>query len=147
MKVGIVYIAIGKYEQFWDMFLFHLSGFFCVDEEKGYELFTYSKRLLSLNYPNVTSYQVPDNGFVVNVSSKSKFMLSIELKLQQYDYIFYLNGIFRFLSPIYTKEVVSQSADFAFAALSFDEYLHKPIEELPYDRNPLSEACIPVENG
>lgn len=62
--------------------------FFCVDAEKGYDLFTDSKRLLNLNYPNVTAYKVSDEGFIiVNVSAKSKFMCGIDRKLQQYDYI------------------------------------------------------------
>ena len=147
MKVGIIYIAIGEYEKFWDIFYPACQAFFCVDAEKGYELFTDSERLLNLSYPNVTAHKVADNGFIVNVSSKSKFMCGIDRQMRQYDYIFYLNGNFRFLSPIYTREVISQCPDFTFTALSFKEYLSKPLEELPYDRNPLSGAYIPVGKG
>ncbi|WP_352422611.1 alpha-1,2-fucosyltransferase [Proteiniphilum sp.] len=147
MKIGIIYIAIGEYEKFWDIFYPSCQAFFCVDAEKGYEIFTDSERLSGLNYPNVTVYKVADEGFVANVSSKSRFMLSIKNRLVLYDYIFFLNGNFRFLSPIYSKEVVSSSSDFAFTALSFDEYLCKDPDMYPYDRNPECHACIAEGEG
>ncbi len=147
MKIDIVYIAIGEYEQFWDIFYPSCQTFFCVDAEKNYELFTDSQRLFNLNYPNVTVHKVPDKGFIINVSSKSKFMLSIERQLQQYDYIFYLNGNFRFLSPIWSKEVISETNNFKFTALSFDELLKRKTSEYPYDRNPKCGAYIPPNIG
>lgn len=124
-----------------------LSDFFCVDAEKEYELFTDSERLFNINYPNVNINQVSDKGFIVNVSSKSKLMLTIEKRLKEYDYIFYLNGNFRFLSPIYTQEIIPPPDKLAFTVLSFDEYSGKSPRELPYDRNYLSGAFIPKKLG
>lgn len=148
MRIGIIYIATGIYTEFWKEFYPTCEAFFCMDAKKGYEVFTDSPKLLSMKIHNVYLHPIEDRGFIVNVSSKSKFICEIALQLEQkYDYVFYLNGNYKFVEPILSHEIVSGPENNYLTALSFDMYKSKTLEELPYDRNPHCHAYIPSGEG
>nr|WP_302829740.1 alpha-1,2-fucosyltransferase [uncultured Bacteroides sp.] len=147
-KIGLIYMMTGYYCHFWHEFYTSCEKYLCVDAEKGYEVFTDSSELLKQSFPNVTMYSIEDKGWVVNVSSKSEFICSIrEHLLTNYDYIFYLNGNFRCLKPVYCDEILPGIANGYFAALSFEHNSHKSPDELAYDRNVNCHAYIPYGKG
>lgn len=147
-KIGIIYIAIGIYDEFWNDFYPSCECYFCLDAKKGYEVFTDSSRLLTINLPHVSWHPVKDRGFIYNVSAKSEFICSIAATLKEkYDYIFFLNGNFKFVEPIYSEEVVPGEENGYLTALSFDFYKERVPDELPYDRNPECHAFIPQGQG
>lgn len=147
MKIGVIYIATGVYAQFWDEFYPTCNSYFCADAEKTFELFTDSDLLLSAQLYNVRSHRIEDRGFIVNVSAKSELICSIATELVQYDYVFYLNGNFKFLKPIYTSEIIPNGLHRYLTVLSFDAYESFLPSQLPYDRNPNSSAYIPYGEG
>ena len=89
MKIGIIYIVTGIYVKFWDEFYSSSQQFFCVDADKIYEVFTNSTELISKRLPNVHMHLIEDKGWIVNVSSKSKFICEIQNQLASYVYILF----------------------------------------------------------
>lgn len=148
MKIGIIYIATGDYARFWKDFYPTCECFFCTDVPKGYEVFTDSSWLLSMNLPDVCFHPIEDEGFIKNVSSKSRYICGLSSVLEQkYDYIFYMNGNYKFVEPIVSEEVLPGAGNDFLTVLSFDVYKNKSSEELPYDRNPCCGAYIPFGQG
>lgn len=147
-RIGIVYMATGYYCCFWKEFYTSCEAFFCVDAKKGYEVFTDSTELLKTNLPNVTFHAIEDKGWIINVSSKSEFICSISERLRlNYDYVYYLNGNFRCLKPIYSQEILPEAQNGYFAALSFLHNRHKSPDQYDYDRNANSHAFVPSGKG
>ncbi|GAA6244107.1 hypothetical protein F030043B2_31490 [Bacteroides fragilis] len=147
MKIGIIYIVTGPYIKFWNEFYSSSQLYFCVEAEKNYEVFTDSSELASQRLPNVHMHLIEDKGWIVNVSSKSKFICEIRNQLTSYDYIFYLNGNFKFISPIYCDEILPQAEHNYLTALSFSHYLTIHPDHYPYDRNKNCNAFIPYGQG
>lgn len=149
MNIGIVYIATGIYAELWKDFYPTCECFFCTDAEKGFEVFTDSPQLLSMQLRNVFFHSITDLGFIVNVSSKSKFICDMASTLAtKYDYVFYMNGNFKFVEPILSIEVLPDSEHDYLTVLSFGRYYQGiPLEQLPYDRNPDCQAYIPIGEG
>lgn len=147
-RIGIVYMATGYYCCFWKEFYTSCEAFFCVNAKKGYEVFTDSAELLNTNIPNVTFHAIEDKGWIINVSSKSEFICSISERLRiNYDYVYYLNGNFRCLKPIYSQEILPEAQNGYFAALSFLHNRHKSPDQYDYDRNANSHAFVPSGKG
>lgn len=147
MKIGIIYIVTGVYIKFWDGFYASSQRFFCVDAEKSYEVFTDSAQLASKELSDVRMHLIEDKGWIVNVSSKSKFICEIKDQLTCYDYLFYLNGNFKFIAPIYCGEILPQAEHGYLTGLSFDHYSTISPDQYPYDRNENCGAFIPYGQG
>lgn len=148
IRIGVVYIAIGMYEAFWKEFYPTCECFFCPDARKGYEVFTDSAYLQGLHFKNVSWHPVENRGFIRNVSAKSEFICRIASVLKRkYDYVFYMNGNFKFVEPILAKEVLPVAENDFLTALSFDLYKNTPVDYLPYDRNPNCHAYMEPGTG
>lgn len=148
VKIGIIYIAIGIYEEFWKEFYPTCECFFCPDADKGYEVFTDSPRLKEMKLKNVVTHPVENRGFIWNVSAKSEFICSISQTIRQkYDYIFYMNGNYKFIELIRLSEVLPTVENDFLTALSFNRYKIVPVEMLPYDRNPNCHAYMQIGAG
>lgn len=148
IHIGIVYITTGIYSELWKEFYPTCECYFCPDTQKGYEVFTDSVRLQEMELKNVTWHPVKDRGFIRNVSAKAEFICSISAALKEkYDYVFYLNGNYKFLEPIYSDEILPEAEHHYLTALSFDTYKNKALSDLPYDRNPACRAYIERGQG
>lgn len=147
MKIGIVYFVTGDYCSFWEEFYLSCERFFCMDSKKNYYLFTDNEDLLDTRLPHVRSHRITDQGWLVNVSRKNEFIVSIQKELEENDYIFYLNGNYRPVRPIYTNEIIPGKQDGYLVGLSFHVYRHKRASLLPYERNVHSKAYIPYGMG
>ena len=78
MKIGIVYLATGAYNKFWDDFYRTCEQYFCVDAEKRYELFTdLPESIDNASSANVHVRRIEDLGWIVNTSYKSEYICSI----------------------------------------------------------------------
>lgn len=148
IRIGIVYITTGIYSELWKEFYPTCECYFCPDTQKGYEVFTDSARLQEMKLKNVTWHPVKDRGYIRNVSAKAEFICSISAALKEkYDYVFYLNGNYKFLEPIYSEEILPEAEHHYLTALSFDAYANKALSDLPYDRNPACRAYIERGQG
>lgn len=147
MKIGIIYIATGAYIGFWNEFYPSCEHFFCVDAEKGYEVFTDSDESVFTAFPNAHVHCIEDRGWIINTSFKSKFICDIHNHLGKYDYVFFINSNFKFVAPSYCNEILPDACDDYLTALSFDHYLDVAIDQYPYDRNEQCHAYIPYGQG
>lgn len=147
MRIGIVYLVTGAYCKFWNIFYTSMEKFFCIDADRGYEVFTDSSELLALEYYNVNFHRISDRGWVENVLSKSQCFCDIKDDLFQYDYLFYLNGNYKVFSEIKSKDILPTSSDGWLTALSYQHYENLSPDDYPYDRNPSSQAYIPYGQG
>lgn len=148
IRIGIIYLAIGIYDKFWKDFYPSCEANFCTDSIKGYEVFTDSKRLLSLKLDNVCFHFINDRGFIRNVSAKSECIFSIAEKLKQkYDFIFYLNGNFKIIEVVTANELIPQEENNFLTILSFNFNRNRDNRKFPYDRNPDCQAYIPFGKG
>lgn len=148
MKLGIIYLATGDYHKFWKDFYITCEQYFCMDIEKGNEIFTDTPEEFEIiNDINVCIHKINDLGWIVNTSYKSKYICNIREKLVKYDYVFYINSNFLFTAPIYVKEVLPDASDNYLTALSFDHYLQVDVKNYPYDRQLDSLAYVPIGQG
>lgn len=148
MRLGIIYLATGAYHKFWKDFYITCEQYFCMDIEKGYEIFTDSPDdFEKTNDTNVYIHKIEDLGWIVNTSYKSKYICSIREELRKYDYVFYINSNFLFTAPIYAEEVLPDASNDYLTALSFDHYLQVNVRNYPYDRQPDCLAYIPIGQG
>lgn len=147
MKIGIIYFVTGDFCCLWEEFYLSCERFFCIDSEKNYYLFTDNEELLVIRLPNVWSHRITDQGWLVNVSRKNEFIVSIQRELEENDYIFYLNGNYRPVQPICTDEIVPGGENGYLVGLSFHVYRHKRASLLPYERDVRSKAYIPYGMG
>lgn len=147
MKIGIIYIVTGSYCKFWNIFYESIECYFCIDADKGYEVFTDSSELLALKYSNVSFHSITDKGWIENVSSKSQCICDIKDCLLKYDYLFYLNGNYKVFSEIRSEEILPTSSDGWLVVLSYQHYKDMSPDEYPYDRNPACYAYIPYGQG
>ena len=141
-------MATGAYHKFWKDFYITCEQYFCMDIEKGYEIFTDSPDdFKKVNDTNVYIHKIEDLGWIVNTSYKSKYICSIREELKKYDYVFYINSNFLFTAPIYAEEVLPDASNDYLTALSFDHYLQVDVRNYPYDRQPNCLAYIPIGQG
>ncbi|MDR0547542.1 MAG: alpha-1,2-fucosyltransferase [Dysgonamonadaceae bacterium] len=143
--IGITYMATGKYAVFWENFYNSCEKYLCPNVEKQYFVFTDNEKLLSCKLFNAEFIPYSDKGWLINVSSKCKCILSIREKLIKLDYVFYFNANLEFLKPVYPHEILPSEAENYLSALSF--YKNADPNTLPFDRNPKSLACIPFDRG
>lgn len=146
-KIAIVYLAIGVYDVFWDEFYRSSEKFLFPDCEKEYFLFTDSKKLLSLQLSNVTVYYHKDEGWVKNVIAKNECILQLKDKLQEQDFLFYINANVEIKDTILGKDILPKRENDFLSILSFDHYSNIDKKLYPYERNPESAAYIPYDKG
>jgi glycosyltransferase involved in cell wall biosynthesis len=138
-------MATGLYTMFWERFHTSCEKYLCTDASKKYFVFTDDKSLLSLKIPNVTFIPYEDKGWLVNVSSKCKCILSIREEILKQDYAFYFNANYEVLAPVYTHDILPDESDNCLSALCFYKGTNNNL--LPYDRNRDSLAYIPFGEG
>lgn len=144
IRIDIIYLAIGIYDKFRKDFYPSCEANFCTDAIKGYEVFTDSKRLLSLKPDNVCFSFINDKGVIRNVSAKSECICSIAEKFKQkYSFIFYLNGNLKILEVVTTNEINPQEENNFLTILSFSFNRNRNNKVFSYDRNPDCQAYIP----
>jgi hypothetical protein len=145
--IGVIYMATGLYNMFWKRFYFSCEMYLCPEIKKSYFVFSDDETILSLNLPNVMFIKYEDRGWLMNVTSKSECILSIEQNLKKMDYIFYFNANIEIQKPVYSQEILPSESENYLSALSFHIYRSAAKNTYPYDRNPQSLAYISFEEG
>jgi len=143
--VAILYIAIGKYDQFWNSFLTSCEINFMPGVLKTYYVFTDSFSIIPSE--QVVRIPVQNEGWPRNTLNRFFFFDSISEKLQQHDYCFFLNANSYFLKPIMAEEVIPSSEQDYLTGLSWFLDRQDVPAAFPYERNPASTAYIPPDKG
>lgn len=143
MKIGILYVGIGKYIRLWDKFYSSCESMFLPQYEKKYFIFT--------DYPlkNVTNVQVSfqeDLGWPKNVLFRYQMFLRHKEELKHFDYLFFFNGNTEFLQIITPEEFLPTEKE-ALTGLGWHTYRNKPLRKYHYERRKNSQAYIPYNSG
>jgi len=144
-KIAILYIALGKYDKFWDEFHKSCEWNFLSESSKDYFVFTDSTKIAANRHVHLIPAK--DQGWPRNTLDRFFFFDRISEELSNYDFCFFFNANTSFLKNISSREVLPKSENGFLVNLSWhlDDGM-KP-SDFPYERNPLSTACIKLGEG
>jgi len=147
MKIGILYICTGKYTVFWKDFYLSCEKNFIPEAEKHYFVFTDSPEL-AFEKENKNIYRIYQEnlGWPDNTLKRYEIFLKFKEKIEQVDYLFYLNANLLFLKEIIAEEFLPQGQEELVGCLH-PGYYNKPVEKFTYENNPKSKAYIPKKTG
>lgn len=145
MKIGILYIAIGKYKVFWKDFFLSSESLFIREMKKYYFVFTDSEELHGMEKENVFIVKQKDLGWPQNTLLRFAMFDSIRNQLSRFDYLFFFNANLIFLKEITTDFLPKYEN--LLVALHPSYYLEKDVDRYPYCRNPKSKAYIAYGKG
>lgn len=144
-KVAILYIALGKYDKFWEEFYKSCEWNFLSEMTKDYYVFTDSVNIKEDQQVHLISAQ--DQGWPRNTLDRFFFFDRISEHLQKYDYCFFFNANTCFLKNISPGEVLPGKEHDYLVNLSWHTEDVMKSSDFPYERNPVSTACIPLGEG
>ena len=144
MRVAILNISIGRYTVFWDGFYVSCEKNFLTDAEKEYFVFSDAEDLLHGDEDNVHLIYQENMGWPFNTMKRYHLFSGIEEKLNRFDYIFFVNGNAIFAEPLTTK-LINPYKD--LITVQHPANYRIPIDKMPYERNPQSNAYIPYGEG
>lgn len=144
MQIAILYICIGKYTKFLDLFYKSCERFFLPEANKHYFIFTDNKNLMPDEKRSIIFQD--DMGWPGNTLFRFKFFQKCKSEIQRYDYIFFFNGNTQFLQTISPEEIIPNEEESYLTGLSWN-HIYKDKLLFPYERNPLSKAYIPIGKG
>lgn len=146
-KVGILYICTGKYKVFWNDFHKTCEKNFLCNCEKHYYIFTddpdyfkvdnriHISKIDSLPWPLVTLFRF-------------KYFLSIKDKLQEMDYLFFMNANLIFVKKICSGEFLPRKEKQEELVFTIHPgYLNDKIYNAPFERKSNSKAYVPYNLG
>lgn len=143
-KVAILYIATGRYIQFWDEFYPAMEKYFLPNHKKSYFVFTDD---IEKKFPNnvfrIPQKQLPWPQITLQ---RYRFFSSIKEKLKKFDYIYFLNANLIPQRMIDEKIFPSKEQGVMFTYHPGFKNKKNP-DKLTYDRNPKSTAYIPFGEG
>lgn len=142
MKVAILNISIGEYIVFWKDFYISAEAYFLPGHQKQYFLFTDSKEVQTAD--NVTVVEQEDMGWPFNTMKRFNMFRKVEQSLEQYDYIFFINGNALFKQKL-SEGFINKGKN--IITISHPGAYGKQVDDFPYERNPKSNAYIDKGNG
>lgn len=142
MKIAILYICTGKYNQFFEDFYESSERYFINSAKKHYFVFTDDLNIS--NDSNVTVIEKKCEGFPLDSLMRFEMFLSIKEELKNYDYIYFFNSNMLFVDNITYDILPEKDGEIAFVLNA--GYYNKTPFRYPYERNPRSEAFIPFRS-
>lgn len=137
MKIAILYICTGKYNQFFRGFYQSSEQLFVRNIEKDYFVFTDNLRLCDAT--NVFLIQKESRGFPLDSLFRFDMFLSVKDRLLSYDYVFFFNSNMLFVDSV-GDEILPKNED--LVAVVHPGYYNKCSFLFPYERNKKSTAYI-----
>lgn len=144
IKIGILYIGIGKYIQFWNTFYSTCETNFLQGFKKTY--FLYTDQEIEVK-DNVKIIFQQDLGWPGNTLYRYNMFLQQKKLLEECNYLFFFNANTRFTQSISFNEFVPNEDDGYLVCLSWHIYNTMPIDKYPYERRVESNAFIPYNIG
>ena len=138
MKVAILYICTGKYNQFFPDFYQSCEKFFL----KGIadvEYFVFTDNINLSKQSNVHLIQKECRGFPLDSLFRFEMFLSIEDRLRCFDYCFFFNANMLFVAPIGQEFIPIKEK---LMAVTHPGFYRRPSFLYPYERNRKSTAYI-----
>ncbi len=144
-SIAILYIAIGEYSCFWKGFYISMERFFLPNTQKEYYIFTDGQDIYAEEMENVHVIYQKNLGWPKNTFYRFVFFNSIKDELLKHDYVFFMNANIYCNQMVTEEEILPQKENYVFVLHHAYERAENTI--YPYERNPDSEAYIPIGEG
>ena len=145
-KIGILVIALGRYESFWEKLYKSCEKYFLPNWEKEYFVFTDSKNLKFKTNKNVNAIYQKKLGWPYDSMMRFEMFYRRKPMLERCDYLFFLN-INLICKKTIGEEILPTEENDWLTVCTHSGYYNKPPEAFPYDRNPNCSAYIPFGEG
>lgn len=139
MKVAILYICTGKYNQFFLDF-YHSCELYFLKGIASVEYFVFTDDLKLSSDKRVHLFEKKCQGFPLDSLFRFEMFLSIKERLKDFDYTFFFNANMLFVAPI-GEDFLPQKEK--LMAVIHPGFYNKPAILYPYERNRKSTAYIP----
>ena len=147
-KVAILYIATGRYITFWDFFYKSAEQNLLLNSSKHYFVFTDCKELLESDIEkNITYIKQQKLGWPYDTLMRFNIFLTQKDQLKKFDYIFFFNANTEIIKNIKEEDLLPLHSDENLVLTHQPHVFHKNKKQFTYDRNPLSNAYIPLSQG
>lgn len=144
MKIGIIFIATGKYYIFIKDLVESFEKFFLPNQEKKYFIFTDNDNP-DVKGDNIHYIAKKKEEWPFDSLNRFKDIYQNESLFSGIDFIFFTNANMKALQLI--NEEILPKEDFDFSAVVHPGYFMESKEDFPYERNPKSLAYIPYGDG
>ncbi len=144
MKVAILYVCTGKYIRFWEEFHRSAEQYFLPGIEKHYYVFT-DQDFPDASLPHVTRVHQENLGWPNNTLRRFHMFLKVEDELATHDYLYFFNANCRFKQSVGSEFLPEQKDQ--LLVVRHPGHTDRPVDEMPYERNPRSRASIPFGTG
>lgn len=145
MKVGILYIALGKYDRFFKEFYRSCEKFFLPDSLKMYYVWTDSDSPDFTN-SNICKFPSVKLGWPDDTMLRFQKFYQNRTILAHNDVLFFFNANVLFNKPILESEVMP-SSEFPLVGVEHPHFYNRSNVEFPYERDPVSKFSIPYGSG
>lgn len=143
-SIAVMYIATGKYIDFWDGFYENMEKYFLPSVPKTYFIFTDAK---DKNFPgNVEVVEQEQLKWPMITLKRFHFFNSIKNKLKDFDYIYFVNGTMRPQKLINKEILPTDEQKMVFTIHPLYKDIHNK-SLFGYDRNKMSSAYIDNIDG
>lgn len=143
MNVAILSINIGTYTVFFKDFYETAEKYYLPEDKKEYFVFTDVNNIDHEEADNVHLIYQENMGWPLNTMKRFHMFMGIADRLKQFDYIFYINANMYFTYPWY-RSFINPEKD--LIVYEGGPLHNKPIETLPFEKNPKSNAYIAPED-
>lgn len=135
MRIGILYIGIGRYSCFWQDFYSSCEKYCIPEAEKHYYVFTDQEEMISGE--RVEVFHQDNMEWPFNTLYRFKMFHRITDKLAANDYLFFFNANALFKRLVTADDLLPQAEDYSALCIETDP------QKMTYERRPESVACIP----
>jgi hypothetical protein len=141
LRIAVLYICTGKYSMFWNDFYTSSNRYFNIGAERHYFVFTDSKEIEG---KDVTVIYREHAGFPMDSLLRFEMFLSIEVKLAEYDFVFFFNSNMVFAREVNGEIMPTEGKD--LVGVLHPGLFRRSSLWYPYERNKLSMAYVERNN-
>lgn len=134
MKIGILYIGIGRYACFWPDFYQSCEKYLVPEAEKHYYVFTDKDDLTPQE--RVTVFHQDDMGWPLNSLFRFKMFGRIKDLLQSNDYLLFFNSNALLVAPVTAEDILPRHEDYVAMCMETDP------DNMGHESRPASAAYI-----
>ena len=135
MKIGILYIGIGRYSCFWPGFYESCQRNLVAEAEKHYYVFTDREADIP-QAENVEVFHQDDMGWPLNSLFRFKMFCRIKDRLAANDYLFFFNANAQVVAPVTAADFLPADEDYSALCMS------QAPEHLGHETRPVSVCCV-----
>ena len=135
MKIGILYIGIGRYACFWKDFHASCEKFLVPEAEKYYYVFTDSSDIKQEGHVSV--FHQDDMGWPLNSLFRFKMFCRIKNLIKENDFLFFFNSNALIVSLVTAQDILPDKEDFSAMCMA------QAPEEMGHEKRLDSVACVP----